>query len=154
MSAGWRYAIALVIGFAAAWYIQGLRWSAAADSAQSAADTAKAEAVDKVNADLQAAIAQTERNRQTYLQDLKEKDDALETLRGQLDGPQPTKRVYIRANCPAVPAASSAPGRTPSGTAELDPVARQAYLDLQRGLDRQLRDLRLCRQELIDRSAK
>lgn len=60
-------------------------------------------------------------------------------------------RVYVRANCPSVPASEADPSGTASRTAELDPAYRQALSDLRRGVEDQRRLLNRCRAELLSR---
>ena len=148
----YRYAAALLVGAAGAWYVQGLRW----DNDVTARDLIIAEAVRKnvevVNKQLIESRDLTEKIRADFLTYKAEKEDETSALeRAVADG---AKRLSIRARCPAVPAVGTVPGGAGSGTAELEPAAERAYFALKRGADRQYADLQFCRSELRKRSSK
>lgn len=64
--------------------------------------------------------------------------------------PEP-KRVYVRANCPSVPAADL-PGVDTGAGAELDAAGRSVVLQLRRGIERVQGKLAAC-QELLKQPA-
>lgn len=108
--------------------------------------------VDAVNQHLIASRAQTEAIRATFIEYKAGKENETSALeRAVADG---TKRLRVKASCPAVPAAGAVPGGAVSGTAELDASVRSDYFALRRGLDRQYAELQFCRSELRKRSAK
>lgn len=108
--------------------------------------------VDAVNQQLIASRAQTEAIRATFIEYKAGKENETSALeRAVADG---TKRLRIKASCPAVRADGTVPGGTGSGTAELTAEAGRDYWDLRRGLDRQYAELQFCRSELRKRSAK
>ena len=153
MTPGYGYVTAVVIGFSAAWYVQGLRW----DSDVQKRDLAAAEAitvnVDAVNHHLIASRAETERIRAEYLDYKTGKENETSALERDVgDG---IKRLRVKATCaPAVPAAGTVPGGAGEGTAELEHTARSDYFALRREADRQYGELQFCRSELRKRSAK
>lgn len=152
MNSAYGYALALLIGASGAWYVQGIRWDN--DVADRDLDTAIAIAVNvnAVNQQLTASRAQTEAIRATFIEYKAGKENETSALeRAVADG---TKRLRVKASCPAVRADRTIPGGTVSGTAELDASARSDYWDLRRGLDRQYAELQFCRSELRKRSAK
>lgn len=152
MMPGYGYVTAFLIGAGAAWYVQGLRWENDVASIRHDSDVAIAANVDAVNQQLIASRAQTEAIRQTFIEYKQGKENETSALeRAVADG---TKRLRVKAICPAVPADGTVPGGTVSGTAELDPAVRQDYFALRRGLDRQFAELQFCRSELKKRSAK
>lgn len=152
MMPGYGYVTAFLIGAGAAWYVQGLRWDNDVASIRHDSDVAIAANVDAVNQQLIASRAQTEAIRQTFIEYKAGKENETSTLeRAVADG---TKRLRIKASCPAVPADGTVPGGANTGTAELDATAQRAYLSLRRGLDRQYAELQFCRSELRKRSAK
>lgn len=84
--------------------------------------------------------------------DAEDKTDQLER-----DVAAVTRQLRIRATCtstnPAtagVPQAGTDPVGVVAGTAELDPVARQAYFELRRGIQRQYDQLNICRARLLN----
>lgn len=146
------YALAVALGFSSAWYVQGSRW----DNDVQAAELVTAEAisanVDAVNQQLIASRAQTEAIRATFIENKAGKENETSALeRAVADG---TKRLRIKASCPAMRADGTVPGGAVSGTAELEPAARETYFQLRREADRQYADLQFCRSELRKRSAK
>lgn len=152
MMPGYGYVTAFLIGAGAAWYVQGLRWDNNVADIQHGNDVAIAANVDAVNQQLIASRAQTEAIRATFIEYKAGKENETSALeRAIADG---TKRLRVKASCPAVPADGTVPGGTVSGTAELDATAQRAYLSLRRGLDRQYAELQFCRSELRKRSAK
>lgn len=151
MMPGYGYVTAFLIGAGAAWYVQGLRWDNDVASIRHDSDVAISANVDAVNQKLIASRAQTEAIRQTFIEYKQGKENETSALeRAVVDG---TKRLRVKASCPAVPADGTVPGGAVSGTAELDPAVRQDYFALRRGLDRQYAELQFCRSELRKRSA-
>lgn len=152
MMPGYGYALALLVGASGAWYVQGLRWDSDVASIQHDSDVAIAVNVDAVNQQLIASRAQTEAIRATFIEYKAGKENETSALeRAVADG---TKRLRIKASCPAVRADGTVPGGAVSGTAELDASVRSDYFELKRGLDRQYAELQFCRSELRKRSAK
>lgn len=146
------YALCLLVGAGSAWYVQGLRWETDVQQRDLATATAISANVDAVNQQLIASHAQTEAIRATFIEYKAGKENETSALeRAVADG---TKRLRIKASCPAVRADGTLPGGTVSGTAELTAEAGRAYWDLRRGLDRQFAELQFCRSELRKRSAK
>lgn len=152
MMPGYGYVTAFLIGAGAAWYVQGLRWENDVASIRHDSDVAIAANVDTVNQQLIASRAQTEAIRATFIEYKAGKENETSALeRAIADG---TKRLRIKASCPAVSTDGTVPGAVVSGTAELDPAARSDYFELKRGLDRQYAELQFCRSELRKRSAR
>lgn len=151
MMPGYGYVTAFLIGAGAAWYVQGLRWENDVASIRHDSDVAIAANVGAVNQQLIASRAQTEAIRATFIEYKAGKENETSALeRAVADG---TKRLRVKANCPAVRADGTVPGGAVSGTAELDATAQRAYLSLRRGLDRQYAELQFCRSELRKRSS-
>lgn len=151
MLPGYGYVTALLIGAGAAWYVQGLRWENDVADIRHDSDVAIAANVDAVNQQLIASRAQTEAIRATFIEYKAGKENETSALeRAVADG---SKRLRVKASCPAVRADGTVPGGTVSGTAELEPAAQRAYLSLRRGLDRQFAELQFCRSELRKRSS-
>ena len=148
----WRYGGVMLFGFLIAWYVQAIRWDNDVNKRDLATATAISANVDAVNQQLIASRAQTEAIRATFIEYKAGKENETSALeRAVADG---TKRLRVKATCPAaVRADGTVPGGAVSGTAELDPAARQDYLSLRRGLDRQYAELQFCRSELKKRSA-
>lgn len=153
MTPGYGYVTAVVVGFAAAWYVQGLRW----DSDMQQRDLAAAEAisvnVDAVNQQLIASRTETERIRQVFL-DYKtgKENETSELERAVAAG---AKRLLVKATCPdPVRAAGAVPGGAGEGTAELEHSVRSDYYALKREADRQYGELQYCRSELRKRSSQ
>lgn len=152
MNSAYGYALALLVGAGGAWYVQGLRWETDVQERDLATATAISANVDAVNQHLIAARAQTEAIRQTFIEYKAGKENETNALeRAVADG---TKRLHVKASCPAVRADGAVPGGAVSGTAELDASVRSDYYALRRGLDRQFAELQFCRSELRKRSAK
>lgn len=152
MMPGYGYVTAFLIGAGAAWYVQGLRWDSDVADIRHASDTAIVANVDAVSQQLIASRAQTEAIRATFIDYKTGKENEISALdRAVADG---TKRLRVKASCPAVRADGTIPGGAGNGTAELDPAVRQDYFALRRGLDRQFAELQFCRSELRKRSAK
>lgn len=146
------YVAAFLIGAGAAWYVQGLRWDNDVASIRHDSDVAIAANVDAVNQQLIASRAQTETIRATFIEYKAGKENETSALeRAVADG---SKRLRVKASCPAVPADGTVPGGAGEGTAELDASVRSDYFELKRGLDRQYAELQFCRSELRKRSAK
>jgi hypothetical protein len=149
---GYGYVAAFLIGAAGSWYVQGLRWETDVQERDLATATAISANVDAVNQQLIASRAQTEAIRATFIEYKAGKENETSALeRAVADG---TKRLRIKASCPAVRADGAIPGGTVSGTAELDASVRSDYFELKRGLDRQYAELQFCRSELRKRSSK
>jgi prophage endopeptidase len=139
-------------GFLAAWGIQSLRWNESDAKASEASALAIATNVEAVAKQYEQARAETEQYRTQYLEQQANAKAEIDDLERRIAaGPD---RLYIKANCPAVPATGANAGRAGSGTAELDATATRSYLDLERGLAEQYGLLQLCRQELRKRSMK
>ena len=148
----WRYGGTFLFGFLIAWNVQGLRWGNDINHRDRVAAEAIAANVDAVNQHLIASRAQTEAIRQTFIEYKAGKENETSVLeRAIADG---TKRLRVKASCPAVPSDGTVSGGAGRGTAELEPAAQRAYLSLRRGLDRQYAELQFCRSELRKRSAK
>ena len=152
MMPGYGYVTAFLIGAGAAWYVQGLRWENDIASIRHDSDVAIAANVDAVSQQLIASRAQTEAIRATFIEYRAGKENETNALeRAVADG---TKRLRIKANCPAtVRADGTISGGAVNGTAELTAEAGRAYWDLRRGLDRQYAELQFCRSELKKRSS-
>lgn len=151
-NSAYGYALALLVGAGGAWYVQGLRWDSDVQERDLATATAISANVDAVNQQLIASRAQTEAIRQTFIEYKAGKENETSALeRAVADG---SKRLRIKASCPAVRADGTVPGGAVSGTAELTAEAGRAYWDLRRGLDRQFAELQFCRSELRKRSAQ
>lgn len=149
---GYGYVAAVILGACSAWYVQGLRWDNDVAGRDIISATAIAENVDAVNQQLIASRAQTEAIRATFIEYKAGKENETSALeRAVADG---TKRLRIKAKCPAVRSDGTVSGGAVSGTAELTVEAGRAYWDLRRGLDRQFAELQFCRSELRKRSAK
>lgn len=145
------YALALLMGASGAWYVQGLRWDNDVQAADLVTATAISANVNAVNQQLIASRAQTEAIRATFIEYKAGKENETSALeRAVADG---TKRLRIKASCPAVRADGTLPGGAGEGTAELDPAARSDYFQLRRAADQQFADLQFCRSELKKRSA-
>ena len=152
MTQGYGYITAALIGFGAAWYVQGLRWDSDVAAIRHTADQALVVNVDAVNQQLIASRAQTETIRATFIEYKAGKENETSALeRAVADG---TRRLRVKASCPAVRADGTVPGGAVSGTAELDASIRSDYFALRRGLDRQYAELQFCRSELKKRSAR
>lgn len=152
MNSAYGYALALLVGAGGAWYVQGLRWGSDVQERDLATATAISANVDAVNQQLIASRAQTEAIRATFIEYKAGKENETSALeRTVADG---TKRLRIKASCPAVRADGTVSGGAGSGTAELDASVRSDYWGLRRGLDRQFAELQFCRSELRKRSAQ
>lgn len=141
----------MILGACSAWYVQGLRWDNDVAGRDIISATAIAENVGAANQQLIASRAQTEAIRATFIEYKAGKENETSALeRAVADG---TKRLRIKASCPAVRADGTVPGGAGEGTAELTAEAGRAYWDLRRGLDRQYAELQFCRSELRKRSS-
>lgn len=151
-NSAYGYALALLVGAGGSWYVQGLRWDNDVKERDLATAKAISANVDAVNQQLIASRAQTEAIRQTFIEYKAGKENETSALeRAVADG---TKRLRVKASCPAVRADGTVPGGAVSGTAELTAEAGRAYWDLRRGLDRQYAELQFCRSELRKRSSQ
>lgn len=149
-NSAYGYVAAVILGACSAWYVQGLRWDNDAAGRDIISATAIAENVGAVNQQLIASRAQTEAIRATFIEYKTGKENETSALeRAVVDG---TKRLRIKASCPAVRTDGALPGGTGEGTTELEPSARFNYFSLKRGLDEQFGLLQLCRSELRKRS--
>ena len=153
MRSVYGYALALSIGFAGAWYAQGLRWEADIKEISLASASATVSAVDAINSQLIQSRAETESVRATYLSEKEKANREIDDLERRVTaGPE---RLYIKAKCPAaVPGTGTDASGTGTGTAELDANSTRTYLALERGLSEQYRLLQFCRAELKKRSAQ
>jgi len=152
MMSGYGYVAAFLIGAAGSWYVQGLRWDNDAQAADLVTATAIRANVDAVNQQLIASRAQTEAIRQTFIEYKAGKENETSALeRAVADG---TKRLRVKASCPAVRADGTVSGGAGGGQPELDAAARFDYYALRRGIDRQYGLLQFCRSELRKRSAQ
>lgn len=152
MNSAYGYALALLVGAGGAWYVQGLRWDNNVADTQHDADVAISANVDAVNQQLIASRAQTEAIRATFIEYKVGKENETSALeRAVADG---TKRLRVKASCPAVRADGTVSSGAVSGTAELDASVRSDYFLLKKGLDRQYAELQFCRSELRKRSAQ
>lgn len=134
--------VALLTGFGIAWNWQAQRWDA---------DVAKirknyADATEKSREEQDARIEAAENQKENIQNAFDAFRRAEDERNASLD--RGVQRVYVRANCPAMPATSTDSGRTASGTAELDPAYRSTLSALRRGAAEQLRLLNICRAEL------
>lgn len=135
-------AVGLAIAFGAWCYGQGrdavqVKW----DEENATVATALAVAFTK-------SATETEAIRATFIE---YKADAEAITAGlQRDIAIGVRKLRVKATC-RVPNPANASG-TGAGTAELDPVARQDYYALRRGIDEQRGLLNLCRAELLKRS--
>lgn len=137
--------VALIAGFGIAWSWQGQRW----DADVSAIRKKQSDNLLAAYQDREARIAEAE-SKKEEIQNAFDAFRAAEDKRNADIG-SGTQRVYVRANCPAVPATKAYPSRTPSGTAELNPAYRSALSALRRGVEEQRRLLNSCRAELMAR---
>lgn len=153
MTQGYGYITAALMGFGAAWYVQGLRWDSDVAAIRHTADQALVVNVDAVNQQLIASRAQTEEIRKVFLDYKTGKENETSALeRDVADG---IKRLRVKATCPpTVPATGTVPGGAGEGTAELEQSVRSDYYALRREADRQYGELQFCRSELRKRSAK
>ena len=151
MNSAYGYVAAFLIGASSAWYVQGLRWDNDVQAAEVVTAQAISANVDAVNQQLIASRAQTEAIRATFIEYKAGKENETSALeRAVADG---TKRLRVKASCPAVRADGTISGGAVSGTAELDASVRSDYFELKRGLDRQYAELQFCRSELRKRSS-
>lgn len=152
MNSAYGYAAALLIGFGAAWYVQGLRWDSDVQKLELDKANTLVVNVDAVNQQLIASRAQTEEIRKVFLDYKTGKENETSAL--ERDVAAGKRRLLVAAKCPTVPATGTVPGGAGEGTAELTADATAAYWDLRRGLDRQFAELQFCRSELRKRSAR
>lgn len=152
LNSAYGYAAAALIGFSAAWYVQGWRWDSDVQKRDLAAAEAISVNVDAVNQQLIASRAQTEEIRKVFLDYKTGKENETSVLERCIASGKCGLRVA--AKCPAVSATGTVSGRTGEGTAELDPTARQDYYAYKRAYDQQFAEYKLCWSELRKRSAK
>lgn len=151
MNSAYGYAATLLIGFGAAWYVQGLRWDSDVAAIRHDADQALVVNVDAVNQQLIASRAQTEEIRKVFLDYKTGKENETSAL--ERDVAAGKRRLLVSAKCPAVPATGTVPGGTGEGTAELDASARRDYYAYKRAYDQQFAEYKLCWSELRKRSS-
>lgn len=153
MNSVYGYTLAFVIGAGGAWYVQGLRWETDVQERDLATATAIQANVDAVNQQLIASRSETEAIRATFIEYKAGKENETSALeRAVADG---TKRLRIKASCPAVRADGTVPGRTGErGAAELDATAGQDYFAYRRAYLQQVAEYQFCWRELRKRSAK
>ena len=137
--------LGLLVGFGAAWAWQGSRWDA------DVADISKKQSDDLLAAyqDREARIAEAE-SKKEEIQNAFDAFRAAEDKRNTDIGGG-AKRVYVRANCPALPATQADTSRASGGAAELDPAYRSTLSALRWGVEEQRRLLNSCRAELMSR---
>ncbi len=100
---------------------------------------------------IEASRRNAEEARAEYLEYQKNAKSEIDELERRIaDG---SKRLYVKAKCPAVPSAPADASGAGAGTAELDATATGYYLALERGLKEQYGLLQLCRRNLKDLSA-
>lgn len=142
---------AAIIGFGAAWYAQGLRWSNDVQSRDLAIANAISANVAAIAAKREADRVESEKIRAAYLDYKKGAELEISDLERRVSaGPE---RLYIKANCPAVPAAGADAGRAGSGAAELSAETKEDYFSYERAYNEQFSNYRLCWAELKKRSA-
>lgn len=101
---------------------------------------------------IEASMRSAEEARREYLEYQKNAKSEINDLERRIaDG---SKRLYVKAKCPAVPTTTADASRAGTGTAELDATATRSYFALERGLAEQYSLLQLCRRELRNRSAQ
>lgn len=146
-----RYGGLFLAGFLAAFYLQGLRWDNDVAHQERAAAETLATNVSVVAAQAQQSRLETEKIRASFLEYKAGATNEIDKLESRIaSGPE---RLYIKAKCPAVPAAGTDAGRAGAGAAELDANSTRSYFALERGLAEQYALLQLCRGELKKRSA-
>lgn len=99
---------------------------------------------------IEASMRGVEEARKEYLEYQKNAKSEIDDLERRIAGG--SKRLYVKAKCPAVPATAADASRAGTGTAELDATATRTYFALERGLAEQYSLLQLCRKELRNRS--
>lgn len=134
--------VALITGFGIAWNWQAQRWDADVKTIRKD----YADATEKARKDQDARIEAAENQKE----DIQNAFDAFRRAEDERNASidRGVQRVYVRAKCPAMPAASTDSSGTASGTAELDPAYRSTLSALRRGAAEQLRLLNICRAEL------
>ena len=134
--------VSLITGFGIAWNLQAQRWDAdVATIRENYADESE-----KVRKDQDARIEAAENQKE----DIQNAFDAFRRAEDERNAnlDRGVQRVYVRAKCPAVPAAPADSGRVESGAAELDPAYRSTLSALRRGSAEQLRLLNICRAQI------
>lgn len=134
--------IAMITGFGIAWNWQAQRWDADVATIRNDYADAAAEARKAQDARIETAENQKE--------DIQNAFDAFRRAEDERNAnlDRGVQRVYVRAKCPAVPAAPADSGRVESGAAELDPAYRSTLSALRRGSAEQLRLLNICRAQI------
>ncbi|AVQ10310.1 Rz-like lysis protein [Myoviridae environmental samples] len=134
--------VALIAGFGIAWNWQAQRWDA--DVAKIRKDYADATEKSRKEQDSRIEAAENQKeNIQNAFDTFRRAEDE---RNASLD--RGVQRVYVRAKCPTVPAASTDSSGAKDGTAELDPAYRSTLSALRNGAAEQLRLLNICRVEL------
>lgn len=140
------------MGLCLGWGVQSLRWSESDARADEQSAKTIAANVGAINQHLTTSRAETEKYRAEYLEYQKNANAEIDALERRVAAG--LERLYIKANCPAVPATGANASGTGSRATELDATATRAYFALERGLAEQYGLLQLCRQELRKRSAQ
>lgn len=142
-----RIGLPMALGVLLGWWPTWMLWNAELTTVAEAAHKAEQQAAREM--DIQ--LTERESRRAATLADLEKANAQIDELdRAVAAG---TKRVYVRASCPELPAAPNASG-VASRTAELDPAYRPVVSELRRRAEAQLALLNLCRAELQQRSVK
>lgn len=145
------YAAAFLLGAGGSWYVQGLRWDGDVQERELATAEAIQKNVDAVNQRLLLSRAETEDFRKAFIEYKSGAENEISDLERRVTaGPE---RLYIKGNCPAVPATGTDASRTGAGSAELDAATTRAVFHLERKLKDQYGLLQFCRHELKKRSA-
>lgn len=124
------------------------RWDAATMEAQ----TSEIESLGKLNAAVVKAREETEAIRQVFIDFKAGKQRETDDLERAVAAG--TKRLSVKASCPALPGAGATASGTAGNTAILDADAGRNYYAYRRAYDAQFATLNLCRDELIKRSSK
>ena len=141
--------VAVVAVFFAGWLINGWRWESKWTERELMLTEARAALVDQYREreqTLQAHVAQIDAE---HTNKLREATDENDRLRAAVDAG--SKRLLVRARCPATP---GVPQATPGASvdngarAELDPSARSTHYALRAGLKRAEEKLAACQETL------
>jgi len=139
--------LALVVGFGVAWNVQALRWDK--DVADLRQDQSSKLIESWADGERKTLAAE---NQKEAIQNEFDQFKQIEALRDASISAG-TKRVHVRATCPAVSGTEANAGGAKSGTVELDPAYQRTLSNLRSGAAEQLRLLNFCRAELKSRSA-
>lgn len=140
------YAAAVALAGLAVWRVYAWGY----DTADAEWSARHAEATLAAERSARLELSEREKRRGALARALGEANAELEIMRGKLAAG--TGRVFVRANCPAVPAAPADAGGTGGRAVELDPATRQDYLVLRAAMTAQFEALQFCRAELRARS--